>query len=86
MCLGGGEGGVTEGVCVYRQCVCVCALGGGVCVGGVKPCPSDAGGFTTAFVMSWQRAEGGDGGGLGEGWRGTMAHEGKVSQYYVFSR
>lgn len=45
--------------------------------------------------MSWQRAEGGvERGGWGvergwDGWRegggGTMAHEGKVSQYYVFS-
>lgn len=40
-------------------------------------------------MMSWQRAEEGDGeeGGCGEGMEGgTMAHEGKVSQYYVFSR
>ena len=47
--------------------------------GDLKPCPSDAGGFTTASVMSWQRAEGGEG---MEG--GTTTHEGKVSQYYGF--
>lgn len=62
---GEGEGGESqrERGCVRIhmpiELVCSDGEGGG---GTLKPCPSDAGGFTTAAVMSWQRAEGGDGG------------------------
>lgn len=67
------------------MCVRACPLSS---MGGSKPCPSDAGGFTTASVMSWQRAEGGDWGcvRVDRGWRRgvTMAREEKVSAYYAF--
>lgn len=59
------------------MCVCVCALRKteyeiecawlytcplSYCGGIFKAQPIDVVGFTTAFVMSWQRAEGGGGG------------------------
>lgn len=61
---GGGSQRERECVRIHLPIELVCSKGD------LKPCPSDAGGFTTASVMSWQRAEGGDGG------RGVWGGEG----------